>query len=516
MVFSNKLNIIFLLNLIILIQIKASYIILSFMKNLTESDLENDELFEENFVQFFIEPTYYSILEIGTPPQKVELIFSSDNFGLSMIEDENSSNKYFFNKKLSSSLNTTHAFDSNFNIYYYGKNKLVTLTDSIFFSLYDSNSKKISKIEIKEYPFTYLTKNQTSKNYENIELSKEESGKAFMKFGTKLGCDWRYEICEYFPYYFKHEGLINNYIFNVVYITRNKNDKENYDFKLLIGNEQHQESKNQNNEENLKYVNALSYAGELNWIIAFKEVFYFSEGFKLNIKGKDYNQVSLDLSLNDKKLYSYDDRGKMAFDIDVILCPKFYYFTINKTFFGNHTDQCKINRFKKYAVFVCDKNFNTEIFPSIYFYHKDYNYTFILEHNDLFKVIGDKKYFLIVYDLFRPHFWLFGKPFLEKYSFNYNMESKKIGFYKGGINTNKENSNILLINLIWLVIAITIGIAAFFIGKKLFNKIRKKRANELDDDYDYQINSEYNESFNENERKDKFNKKSEYKNKLVD
>ena len=139
-----------------------------------------------------------------------------------------------------------------------------------------------------------------------------------------------------------------------------------------------------------------------------------------------------------------------------------------------------------------------------------------MEHNDLFKVIGDKKYFLIVYDLFRPYFWLFGKIFLEKYSFNYDMESKKIGFYKGAINTNKENSNILLINLIWLVIAITIGIAAFFIGKKLFNKIRKKRANELDDDYDYQINSEYNESFNENERKDKFNKKSEYKNKLVD
>ena len=44
--------------------------------------------------------------------------------------------------------------------------------------------------------------------------------------------------------------------------------------------------------------------------------------------------------------------------------------------------------------------------------------------------------------------------------------------------------------MIWLGIVLIIGIVAFFIGKYLCTKIRKKRVNELDDNYDYQINEE--------------------------
>ena len=105
--------------------------------------------------------------------------------------------------------------------------------------------------------------------------------------------------------------------------------------------------------------------------------------------------------------------------------------------------------------FVCDKDFNTENFPSIYFFHKELNHTFILTQKELFKIIGDKKYCLLVYDLYRPQYWMFGKIFLEKYSFNYDPENKRIGFYKKGINANqdytleeKKEQNILLINLI--------------------------------------------------------------------
>ena len=519
MTFSNKF-IFFLLNIIVLIKIKESYIVLPFSKKIKELDFENNELFSENFVNFFIEPIYSSIIEIGNPPQKVELIFSSDYFGMTMIEDKNSSTNYFFNKKLSSTLNRTYTFDSNFN-YYYGENKPITLTDSIFFSLYDNKLKTISTIKINEYPFIYLTKNQTTDNYDNIELNKDLNGKAYMIFGTKLDCNWKNEICEIFPYYFKHNSFINNNIFNIIYNQRDKNKKENYDFKLLIGNEAHLID---SNEDNLKYTKALSYAGEINWMIDFKEVFYFPEGFKLNKKKsiKDYNEISFDTKLNDKKLYTNNERGQMAFDMDIILCSKFYYFSINKTYFGNHTDQCKINHLNKYAVFICDKNFDTTNFPSIYFYNKEFNYTFVLEQNELFKIVGDKKIFLIIYDLYRPQFWLFGKIFLEKYSFNYDMESKQIGFYKNTTNSIRNEPkkyNILLINLLWLGIAIIFGILSFFIGKKLFNKIRKKRANELDDyyDYDYQINSDENINHKDNEGQDNNNAYNENNNnKLID
>ena len=92
---------------------------------------------------------------------------------------------------------------------------------------------------------------------------------------------------------------------------------------------------------------------------------------------------------------------------------------------------------------------------------------------------------------------MFGKIFLEKYLFNYDMENKRLGFYTKRnrveqINNSTSNTaqNILLINLIWVGVVIIIGIGAFYLNKLLCNKMRKKRANELDDDYDYAINDE--------------------------
>ena len=42
------------------------------------------------------------------------------------------------------------------------------------------------------------------------------------------------------------------------------------------------------------------------------------------------------------------------------------------------------------------------------------------------------------------------------------------------------------------LLVIIVGVLGYFLGK-YFNKIRKKRANELtDDDYEYQINGDYN------------------------
>ena len=505
MVFLNGNPIILIIISILLIQIKASYILLPFTKQEQSSDPNGSNLTPEDFADIYIEPKFSSIIEIGTPPQKVELIYSSDNFGIIMVEDKNSTIKYYFNKNLSSTINVTHLFDSK---YTYAPDRPITLQEKMFFTFKDTKLNKISNIQIEDYPFIYLTKKEGKDKYENKEFVKDENGKSYMIYGSKLYCAWRNEICESFPYLLKHNGIINSYVFNVMFNKREKanvNENVDYDFAFLIGNEPHQINPEIYDKENLKYTKALAYMGEINWIIQFDSVFYFYEGFKpnqnLNVYTDDLNPISFDESLNDKKIYNAEDRGQMAFDIDIILCPKFYYFSINKTYFGNHTDQCKIVRAKnKYSFFVCDKDFNTENFPSIYFFHKELNHTFILTQKELFKIIGDKKYCLLVYDLYRPQYWMFGKIFLEKYSFNYDPENKRIGFYKKGINTNqdysqeeKKEQNIILINLIWAGVAIFIGVGAFFLGKILYNKIRKKRANELaDDDYEYQINGDYN------------------------
>ena len=457
MAFLNKNFCIFINLSILLNQASSSYVLLNFAKQEKLSEPVGNNFTIENFSHFYIEPTFSTTLEIGNPSQKVELIYSSDNYGISMIEDRNSSINNTFNKKLSLSLNQTHSFDSNF----FGSNKPVTLIDSLFLPLYDTKLNKIQKIKVEEYPFVYLNKIEGKERYESKEFVKEEDGKAYMIYGSKVYCSWKNEIGENLPHFLKHKKLIDSYIFNINYNKDNGN--EDYHFTFKIGYEPHVISPNIYDKENLKDTPALSYMGEVNWILEFHDVFYFPEGFKLNINNyiDDYNQISINEHLNDKKIYSNNDRSQMAFDMDIILCPKFYFFTINKTFFGNHTNQCKIQRTKnKYSIFVCDKDFNTDNFPTIYFYHKDLNYTFVLTQKELFKVIGDNKYFLIVYDLYRPQFWMLGKIFLEKYSFNYDIENRLIGFYRK-INNNENNNienkdyNLLLINFIWLGIVLT-------------------------------------------------------------
>ena len=91
--------------------------------------------------------------------------------------------------------------------------------------------------------------------------------------------------------------------------------------------------------------------------------------------------------------------------------------------------------------------------------------------------------------------WKFGKLFLKKYFFNFETESKQIGFYvdknenapnnPDNTNNSEKTSNLWK----WFLFAgliILVGILGFFIGNKIKNKNRKKRANELDDEeYEY-------------------------------
>lgn len=90
------------------------------------------------------------------------------------------------------------------------------------------------------------------------------------------------------------------------------------------------------------------------------------------------------------------------------------------------------------------------------------------------------------------------------------MESREIAFYKKGNIDNKEkdkdnnkkdkddSKKILLINLFWIGVLIIV-LFVFFFDKKLLSKIRKKRANELDNNYEYIVNGENNEKKNEND-----------------
>ena len=194
---------------------------------------------------------------------------------------------------------------------------------------------------------------------------------------------------------------------------------------------------------------------------------------------------------------------------------------------------------KSYYVISCDKSKFTEEdkikldeFPTIIFYIFDYNYKFELTKDDVFTEVNNILYFMIIYkrDIFNNPdlvFWDLGLPFLHKYQFVHNYEKKTIGFYlpekeeeieeplpsenneekqsdininpnknKNGNDMNKnrnkddndndkdKNNNLAIYIIIGIIVGILLLILAFCLGKNLYQQ-RKRKANELEENFDY-------------------------------
>ena len=115
-------------------------------------------------------------------------------------------------------------------------------------------------------------------------------------------------------------------------------------------------------------------------------------------------------------------------------------------------------------------------------------YIFELNSSDLFyKSTNGNIFFLIVFDL---HFFTtkIGKPFLKKYPFTVDNDKNTISLYvldNENINS-KTNNTIIYLAILICVVIILLGLAAFLLYKLYWKKIKnKKRANELDEDYEY-------------------------------
>ena len=121
----------------------------------------------------------------------------------------------------------------------------------------------------------------------------------------------------------------------------------------------------------------------------------------------------------------------------------------------------------------------------------------------------DGKYWvLLLYDeRLDPDQWVLGNIFLRKYQFVFNLESKEIQFYNPSLKIikpddalEKDTSKIIL--YICLIVALCIILAGgiYLIKTRCFpSGKKKKRANELDDDFEYESHkNETNNNYEEN------------------
>ena len=140
-----------------------------------------------------------------------------------------------------------------------------------------------------------------------------------------------------------------------------------------------------------------------------------------------------------------------------------------------------------------------------------FNEIFELNYKDLFREKENGElYFLVVFSQTPQNFFEIGKIFLKKYIFTFNQDSKTIGYY---INTKKPNpsepSNIPNTNddsfftstgfiILIVCIIIAFSVFGFFVGKSVYDKMRKRRRNELDDLYEYKPEEEEQKVDNNN------------------
>ena len=198
---------------------------------------------------------------------------------------------------------------------------------------------------------------------------------------------------------------------------------------------------------------------------------------------------------------------ELNFDIYYYFSTKQYFESIKMNFFEKYISNgiCRINKLKefylRYQFITCDKTFSNELtnFPDLNMLSTYYNYTFQLTNKDLFMEVNNNILFLIFYNPWNPNHFIFGKNFMKKYQFIFRYDQKNIGFlkYNENINENKDtkekrketidNKKQMEILVIIILSIVVIGIiSGIFFLKFKWDKKRKKRANELDDEnYDY-------------------------------
>ena len=189
-------------------------------------------------------------------------------------------------------------------------------------------------------------------------------------------------------------------------------------------------------------------------------------------------------------------------ELGAVLVDQNFFENIVNMFFQKFLDSICTREWipNKYSYIHCNSDkFTKSIqnsFPTIYFKSIEMEYIFELSSKDLFSKQKDgNTYFLVIFDLNIgvSSYIKIGKPFLKKYTLTADNSNKKISLFLVDNDDKKgKNKNLLIIIILSVIIFILSGLLSFFVYKLIKNsKKTKKRANELDEDYDY-LSKDYN------------------------
>ena len=289
---------------------------------------------------------------------------------------------------------------------------------------------------------------------------------------------------------------------------------ETYDFtfnynsenegKIIIGAEPHIYDPENFFEIQYRISGSLNSQNNIDWFLNFDNLY---QTYKIKSTGGILNEtIGLIKTL------------RIQFDMGLIIGPSDYKVAIKLHFFNDLIKENKCFEkvvVDKKTVFYCEKSAEEDIknyFPTLNFEMKQFNKLFELNYKDLFREKNGKFYFLVYFQEYSfANYFTIGKIFLKKYSFTFNQDTKMIGYYNEDLPGGKKKINysesffaeykfsiITVIIVFVVVLVIAFGILGFFLGKLVYDKVRKKRINEVDDNYDYNPQENINDNDNEN------------------
>ncbi len=198
---------------------------------------------------------------------------------------------------------------------------------------------------------------------------------------------------------------------------------------------------------------------------------------------------------------NYINYAELTTDIDIIIGSNKFKETLNKDFFASavRNNECfsksTYYNYDTLFYYYCNPNINISNLDDIVFKRKDWGNDIIFTPQELFKTIDNYKYFLIFFINNDRSFyrWKLGRIFLHKVkTIVLDKDRKIMGRYtmetNPEIKEKEKEDDSKKKKRIWIIIVILISISIIlgFYLNKLFTKLRrKKRLNEVIDDYDY-------------------------------
>ena len=421
----NKMQIVYMFTFILLLnKIFLKKLTISFEKKINENlpvDGYMEELMWNNLV---------AKINLGTPLNSTNFMIRLQTHPLILIGEDTKTKYPKYNNSKSSSFKTLNNSIIKNQYSYFIESKLSQEN----FNILNNNieikcllTNKISYYEGIHYPGLLGLGIK-----ENIRIEKEYEGTNFIQ-------------------QLKSYNLISSYVFTIKFHNNYKKGE------IIIGEKPEEYNKNYH-PEGFKQVQTEKITSSVVWSISIDNLIVDNNTIE--------NDVVIRLKLESGVI-------KPTYALQKYLENNFFIPHLsNKSCFKNRTEDF----FGIY--YYCNKNIDLKSFPVINFHLKPFEMNFTLTYEDLVVEYKGRYFFLFVFQDYIERFEV-GYPFLKKYEFVFDQDKKIIGMYK------QVKGSFSFMNLMIFIFIFVIFCLLIFSVFILYKKQRRRRINEIDDNFDY-------------------------------